>query len=106
MGWKHRLTVNGTAGTWLQVVWHTVLITVMTALLRPEWLPENAWSRAFFPVSNKEYWYVTAFFLMLLFVPLMQFILKRIRRSSCGSGSGAFSSCIPSWRRTIGKPTA
>ena len=78
VGWKHRLTVNGTAGTWLQVVWHTVLITVLTALLRPEWLPENAWSRAFFPVSNKEYWYVTAFFLMLLFVPILQFILKRI----------------------------
>ncbi len=78
VGWKHRLTVTGTAGTWLLVVWHTVLITALTALLKPEWLPEKAWSRAFFPVCNKEYWYVTAYFIMLLFIPLMHFILKRI----------------------------
>ncbi len=78
VGWKHRLTVNGAAGTWLLVAWHTVLITAVTALLKPEWLPEGAWKRAFLPVSTKEYWYVTAYFMMLLFIPLMQFILKRI----------------------------
>ena len=78
VGWKHRLTVNGVAGTWLSVIWHTVLITALTALLKPEWLPEGAWKRAFRPVSTKEYWYVTAYFMMLLFLPLLQFILKRI----------------------------
>ncbi|MBR0107033.1 MAG: acyltransferase family protein, partial [Lachnospiraceae bacterium] len=78
VGWKHRLTVTGTAGTWLLVAWHTVLITALTALLKPEWLPKGAWKRAFLPVSTKEYWYVTAYFIMLLFIPLMHFILKRI----------------------------
>ena len=78
VGWKHRLNFRGVAGTWLLVAWHTVLITALTALLKPEWLPEKAWSRAFFPVINKEYWYVTAYFIMLLFVPLIHFILKHI----------------------------
>ena len=78
VGWKHRLTVNGAAGTWLSVIWHTVLITAVTALLKPEWLPEGAWKRAFLPVSTKEYWYVTAYFMMLLFIPPLHFVLKRI----------------------------
>ena len=90
VGWKHRLTVNGVAGTWLLVVWHTVLITAVTALLKPEWLPEGAWKRAFLPASTKEYWYVTAYFMMLLFIPLMQFILKRISTALLWVWVGSF----------------
>lgn len=78
VGWKRSMKFPGVAGTWLQVVWHTVLITALTALLKPEWLPEKAWIKAFLPVSHKEYWYVTAYFMMLLFIPLIHFILKHI----------------------------
>ena len=90
VGWKHRLTVTGVAGTWLLVVWHTVLITALTALLKPEWLPEEAWIRAFFPVIKKEYWYVTAYFIMLLFVPLIHLILRHISATLLWIWVGSF----------------
>ncbi len=90
VGWKHRLSINGVAGTWLLVVWHTVLITGLTALLKPEWLPKEAWKRAFLPVSTKEYWYVTAYFMMLLFIPLIHFILKRISTALLWIWVGSF----------------
>ena len=66
---------------WLRTVFYTVLITaVVRFLLPPDAVGANDWWRAFFPIYNIQYWYVTAFFGMLIFAPVISAGIKRATR--------------------------
>lgn len=60
---------------WLQVVFWTVLLTMLYAVLNPEVVGIRQWINAVFPVSMQQYWYVTAYFCMFLFVPFLNKLL-------------------------------
>lgn len=67
---KHRY--SSLAELWLRVTYYTVIFTVIFKLLLPEDITANYFIKAFTPVSSGQYWYFTAYFLLFLFLPLIQ----------------------------------
>lgn len=58
------------ASLWLQVFFYTLVITGCFALFGYQ-LDAQDWLGAFFPVVTSQYWYVTAYFGLLVFKPLL-----------------------------------
>ena len=68
---------------WLQVLFYTLVITVCFNLFGYQ-LDGNDWLGAFFPVVTSQYWYVTAYFGLLVFKPLLDKGLRFISDKQLG----------------------
>lgn len=62
--------------TWLRVVFYTIIITAIFAIVFPGTVGKTEWINAFFPVSRNQYWYFTAFFVMFFFIPCYNKVLQ------------------------------
>lgn len=69
---------------WLQVVFYSLLITALFALIRPQWVTKADWISAFFPISTKAYWYATAYIGMTLFLPFVNKALHALTKKELG----------------------
>lgn len=56
---------------WLRVVFYTVMITILYAVLIPSSVNKTLLIKSFFPVMTRQYWYFTAYFCLFLFIPLL-----------------------------------
>lgn len=56
---------------WLQVASYSVIITLFYHLRYPTVIPAGNVLNALFPISNQQYWYVTAYAGMFLFMPIL-----------------------------------
>ncbi|MBQ3567197.1 MAG: acyltransferase [Oscillospiraceae bacterium] len=76
---------------WLRVLFYTVGITLVFQFVMPEaleptpdstalYLISEKWDRALFPVSEKQYWYFTAYFLCYFFTPILNKAVQTIER--------------------------
>lgn len=65
---------------WLRVLFYTVLITIICAIVHPEWVDKNAWVQAIFPAMTEQYWYFTAYFCMFFFIPLLNAAVHNMQR--------------------------
>jgi len=64
----------------LQVVFYTVLITLIFKSYKPEVVTEGALFRAFFPYIYNQYWYFTAYFATAFFMPFMNKLLLSLEK--------------------------
>lgn len=60
---------------WLQVFFYTFTITTVFALFGYH-VTLNDWRHTFFPIVSGEYWYMTAYFGLLIFMPVINGGLK------------------------------
>ena len=65
---------------WLQVVFYTVSLTVLFALLLPGSVTANNVLRALLPVSFRQYWYFTSYFCLFFFLPALNHLFSLPRR--------------------------
>lgn len=63
---------------WLRIAFYTVGITVLFAFFMPETVGADAWKMAIFPVMTKRYWYVTAYFCLFFFIPLINSAIDKM----------------------------
>lgn len=70
VGIQSRYKYSKLANIWLQVFFYTFTITSLFAL---SGFPITAlnWRHAFFPIVSGEYWYMTAYFGLLIFMPMI-----------------------------------
>lgn len=62
---------------WLQVFFYTLLfILFFTFLQKP--ITYHDWIQAFFPIITGQYWYVTAYFGLLIFMPILNLALRKL----------------------------
>ena len=54
------------------------LETVLFAFFMPETVGADAWKMAIFPVMTKRYWYVTAYFCLFFFIPLINSAIDKM----------------------------
>ena len=80
VGVGHRFRYSGAVALWLRVVFYTLAITAAFALLVPGSVNGDRVLRAFLPVLFRQYWYVTAYFGMCLFIPFFNLLLERLTR--------------------------
>lgn len=80
VGVARRYRYSGAIALWLRVVFYTVGITAAFAVLFPETVYGDRWLRAVFPVLFRQYWYVTAYFGMCLFLPFFHLLLNTLTK--------------------------
>ena len=65
---------------WLQVFFYTVSITILFRLLYPSSVAALDWIKAIFPVMFNQYWYFSSYVALFIFIPLLNLILKKIKK--------------------------
>ena len=71
VGRRSRFRVSRLIMIWLETVFYTLLITEGYAVFKPALIVEDTWLNAFFPIMRYQYWYMTAYFGMMIFQPVM-----------------------------------
>lgn len=71
LGAGRRFRLSSAVMHWLQVVFYTVGITLIALALWPGTVGKQELLNALFPVAFQQYWYVTAYFCMLAFTPVL-----------------------------------
>lgn len=65
---------------WLQVIFYTLTIALLFSILSPELVTKDSWFNSFFPIMTGQYWYMTAYFGMFFFIPLLNSIVDTVPR--------------------------
>lgn len=77
VGVGRKVRYAGLSNLWLTVCFYTVLATAVFAVLEPtgyNLTPDSVFHpfvKAFFPVISNQYWYFCSYFLLFLFLPLL-----------------------------------
>ncbi len=56
---------------WLQILFYTLLITIIFAICMPQSVNLKIWWKAIFPITSSQYWYMTSYFGLMLFMPFL-----------------------------------
>ncbi len=78
VGYKKGLRLRRPLELWLELVFYTVLCTLVIYLSAPDKMVENAWFKSVMPVMNGEYWYMTAFFGVLILSPFLNAAVQKM----------------------------
>ena len=65
---------------WLQILFYTVLITILFRIFVPSTVTAMEWFKAFFPVMFNQYWYFSSYVALFLFIPLLDIILEKMEK--------------------------
>ena len=78
VGYKKDIKIKRTAELWLELVFYTLTCTLLILIFAPDRMPENAWFKAAMPIMNGEYWYMTAYFGMILLSPILNAAVRNM----------------------------
>lgn len=67
---------------WCTVAFYSVGITIIFSIISPGSVSFRQWASAIAPIITDQYWYMTAYFGMLLFVPIMNSALNNLSREA------------------------
>jgi len=65
---------------WAQVLFYSIGITLIFYFFHPEPVGKAALLHALFPISSKQWWYVSAYFGVVFLAPLMNYAVERLDR--------------------------
>ena len=68
---------------YLKMVFYNLLITGICAIIKPDAIAEAgySWSKVLFPILTNEYWYITAYIGMLVFVPFINKLVNSLTKA-------------------------
>ncbi len=75
---------------WLRAFWYCVFIAFAFAVLLPGSVGVRLLLRTFFPITGRAYWYLTAYFMLFLFKPILNAAIKSFSQPQFGG----LCSCI------------
>ncbi len=76
VGAKSRYKYANFVNIWLRVVYYTLIITGLFAVLAPNLITIDSWQWAITPVMSRQYWYITAYAGLFLLMPLLNFAIN------------------------------
>ena len=79
---------------WLQVAFYSVSITVIFKIMYPDSVSKFDFISAIFPVLSNRYWYFTSYFLLFLFVPVLNYVVEHMSKVKMGIVLFAFVFCV------------
>lgn len=65
---------------WLQVVFYTLIITLLFYLFSDYEFTYISWTNSIFPVSTSQYWYFTSYFALFFFMPFYNKMLNSLEK--------------------------
>lgn len=98
VGYGSKFRWSKLASLWCQVAFYTIGITLLFAFYAPETVTEIRWLYAIFPFTTNQYWYITAYAGMFLFLPLINLVLEHSSRFQAACfvvAAGVMFSLIP-----------
>lgn len=78
VGIDSHFRISNVITLWLQVFFYGFVITAIFSAFHPDTVHLENWLAAFFPVTQKEYWYFTAYFGMYFFIPFINHLLHTL----------------------------
>ena len=72
-------------GLWLQTAFYTLTLTAVFAVARPEYTDKSAWLCAVSPVLHGQYWYISAYFGLMLVMPVLERGVKNVSSKALGA---------------------
>lgn len=68
---------------WLQVLFYSVILNIAVVIVVPGvGLSKSDIVQMFLPVSYQRYWYFSAYFVMFLFIPILNYILNNLNKAT------------------------
>lgn len=67
---------------WLRVVFYSVLFTLINKILFPDVIEMKKIALSFLPICQNMYWYFTSYFILFLFVPLLNYCLNNLEKKA------------------------
>ena len=98
VGYNKSFRFSRPVGIWLELVFYTVISTILITVYCPELMPFEGWIKAFMPVYYGEYWYMTAYFGMVLLTPFLNAAASNMKVRTLGftlAGLLIFFSIMP-----------
>ncbi|MEQ9764855.1 acyltransferase [Streptococcus sp. ZJ151] len=83
VGFRSHFKYSKVVNLWLQVAFYSIGITLFFLLLGKD-IGASDWLGAFFPIIRGQYWYVTAYFGLMLTMPFLNIALPRMELSDLG----------------------
>ena len=80
--YRSKPTVSRLLQLWLHVAFYTLLITGVFFLFAPDSRNLDSLIKACFPVSTKEYWYISSYFGLYLLTPLINLAIQNIDKKT------------------------
>lgn len=82
---------------WLRAIWYGTFIALGFAIFFPGSTGIRMLLKTFFPITGRAYWYLTAYFMLCLFKPILNSAIKSLSRSQFGGLIVFFLAiiCIP-----------
>lgn len=71
VGWDKQVRIEKALELWCKVVFYTISLTIIMAFIKPSHVYLDTVINAFVPVTSGQYWYITAYFGLLLLMPFL-----------------------------------
>lgn len=81
VGYQSNFKLSRLTTLWLQIVFYTLGLTLFFAITHPEYLTIQTWLNACFPIMNTQYWYLTSYFGMSVFIPILNLAIQQLERT-------------------------
>lgn len=91
VGYESKYRWSKLIALWLQVMFFSLGITILFAVFMPGSASITVWLKSILPVTAGEYWYITAYVGMFLFIPLMNIAIDKMRKEQVALFIVAFS---------------
>lgn len=79
-----KFRISKAVGLWLQTLFYTALIMLAFSLFVPGSVTKTIITNAFLPITTRQYWYITAYFGMLIVSPMLNTVIRHTPRKSFG----------------------
>lgn len=91
VGYRAKFRVSNIVLLWCRVVYYTLLISFVFAVLTDGLVGKQGLINAIFPVSTEQYWYFTAYVGMFFFIPLLNMFINRASKKQM---TGVIAACF------------
>jgi len=71
VGWKSKVRLSRLLYLWILTFFYSVIITLIFYVIKPDAVTPDVWKASLLPITSSQYWYVTAYFGMMVFAPLL-----------------------------------
>lgn len=78
--YKSRTKLAKALNIWLQVVFYTIGAVIAVAIIKPKYIGLSVIADAIFPITRTHYWYISSYFGLLLFQPLLNLVIEHAER--------------------------
>lgn len=77
---KSNLKISKLLELWLQIIFYTITITLIMFIIIPETRSIRNIINAIFPIIRRKYWYLSAYFGMCIFIPIMNLGINKLEK--------------------------